>query len=91
MSRTVIDWQSLKTLPRVRWETDRDPEKLSKPRRKHGKRHSVNRERSREESAKAAKGRLRAQASNNEAAVYKAAVRAYWRGEREGHPDQEAF
>lgn len=57
-----------------------------KPKRFHKKRHSVNRERSRECKAQAAEARQNAKAAKAARKQFLEAARAYWAGLRDGHP-----
>lgn len=54
--------------------------------RRHPKRHSVNRERSREARRRALEAKVAREANDKRFRVYKALVRAYWAGEIDSHP-----
>ncbi len=85
----MIDWQNLTELPVRRRPDPCDWDRLRRPkRRNHPKRHGENRERSRADAAKAARG---AKLAAEHAILYGAyieAVRAYWRGEIDEFPQK---
>jgi hypothetical protein len=89
----MIDFDALPTLigPRFRRiiAERQDREKLARAHMKRArgpKNHSTNRERSREESARAAKVTRENAAKMEALRLYRDEVRRYWAGERDTHP-----
>jgi regulator of protease activity HflC (stomatin/prohibitin superfamily) len=86
-----IDWRDPPQLSAPKREAlmraRMDRERLARSRVCKGdKKHSVNRERSREERDKAARARLAADKNLREAQAYRERVAAYWRGDSDCHP-----
>ena len=88
----MIDFSNLPVLPspaRSQRENDRlrrERQQANAIKSKGRKKHSVNRERSREDAAKARKAKQAIVKRLTKIHAYTDAVRAYWRGEREDHP-----
>lgn len=84
--RVRFDWQNMPTLGCPQRQEPRQPERLTKAKRNHKKRHGENRERSKFEKAKASRIKHIVSEHNRKALAFNAAVAAYWRGETDVHP-----
>jgi hypothetical protein len=89
-NRDRIDWRNLGPLPiRRRPDGWAEAQKLAAchaRRAKGPKNHATNRERSRAERRRAAESERRLLERDATGRAYRAAVRAFWRGERPDHP-----